>query len=84
MQTAGSAMHLGVPFSVYGESIIIFVQNCGIILLFWIYDKKIGLLQKLVVIAFFVAYAYALFVIPEKIEQYQWDIISSSNSILSK
>ena len=84
MQTAGSAMFMGLAFSVYGESVIIMVQNFFIILLLWVYNKNISLLEKLAVIAFFSGYGYILFATPQLIEQYQWDIISSSNSILSK
>ena len=84
MQTAGSAMFMGLAFSVYGESVIIFVQNIFIILLLWTYNKKISVLEKLGVIAFFAGYAYVLFVTPDILQQYHWDIISSSNSILSK
>ena len=67
MQTAGSAMFMGIPFSVYGESIIIFVQNIFIILLLWTYNKKVGLLEKLGVVGFFAGYAYVLFVVPHMI-----------------
>ena len=64
MQTAGSAMFMGIAFSVYGESVIIFVQNILIILLLWVYNKKISLVEKLGVVAFFAGYAYVLFKIP--------------------
>ena len=67
MQTAGSAMFMGLAFSVYGESVIIFVQNIFIILLLWTYNKNIGILEKAGVIGFFAGYAYLLFVTPQMI-----------------
>ena len=68
---------------------MIFMQTAGsaiifIILLLWTYNRNISVIEKLGVIAFFAGYAYVLFVTPDILQQYHWDIISSSNSILSK
>merc|ERR1711957_298316 len=68
MQTAGSAMAMSIPFSVYGESIIIMVQNFFILLLIWNYNKSIGAIEKMAVFLFYVSYAYFLFETPEVIE----------------
>jgi hypothetical protein len=84
MQTAGSAMAMSIPFSVYGESVIIMVQNFFILLLIWNYNKTISTPEKMAVFFFYIGYAYVLFVTPNIIQQYQWDLISSSNSVLSK
>ena len=41
MQTAGQAISQGIPFTVYGESLIIMFQNFYILKLIFHYDKKI-------------------------------------------
>lgn len=84
MQTAGQAMSKNIPFSVYGESLIIMCQNFIIITLVWNYNKSIGTMEKLAVAVAGLGYAYILFVTPEAINEDMWGIISSSNSILSK
>ena len=61
MQTAGVAIQKKVPFSVYGECLIIMVQNFLIILLMWHYNKSIGFLEKVVSFSLLTGYAYALF-----------------------
>lgn len=61
MQTAGMGFYSGLSFTVYGESFIIFAQNCIIILLVWTYSKSIGFLEKLIIFAFLVVYAALLF-----------------------
>ena len=45
----------------YGESFIIAAQNMVIILLFWPYNKSVGILEKMVIFAFLVGYAVLLF-----------------------
>lgn len=50
-----------IPFSVYGESLIILSQNVVIILLFWVYSSKISLLEKVVLFTLFSAYSFVLF-----------------------
>lgn len=84
MQTAGQAISKNIPFSVYGESLIIMCQNFVIISLIWSYNKHIGTIEKFMVAAAGVGYAYLLFVIPHAITEDMWGVISSSNSILSK
>jgi hypothetical protein len=84
MQTAGQAISKGIPFSVYGESLIIMCQNFIIIALIWKYNKAIGFAEKLLVALAGLGYAYVLFAIPQQIPEEMWGVISSSNSILSK
>ena len=83
MQTAGQAITQGIPFTVYGESLIIMVQNFVIIQLIWNYNKTVGFVEKLLVSVFFMAYGYTMFkttmITPEL-----WTLISSSSSLLSK
>ena len=82
MQTAGLAMAKGVAFSVYGESLIIMVQNFLIIWLMWGYNKSIGTFEKMVVFLFFCAYGYVLFYKPELLTADHLMIISSSSTML--
>jgi hypothetical protein len=84
MQTAGQAISKNIPFSVYGESLIIMCQNFIIISLIWKYNKSIGTMEKLIVAVGGLSYAYLLFAIPDAIPLEVWSVISSSNSILSK
>ena len=83
MQTAGQAITQGIPFTVYGESLIIMVQNFVIIQLIWNYNKTVGFVEKVLVSVFFMAYGYTMFkttmITPEL-----WTLISSSSSLLSK
>ena len=67
MQTAGQAISKNIPFSVYGESLIIMCQNFIIISLIWKYNKSIGTIEKIVVAVFGLGYAYLLFAIPHAI-----------------
>ena len=80
MNTAGFSMANNVPFSVYGESVIITGQNFIVILMIWAYNKSIGFFEKLVVFALIGGYGYALFnnlLTPE-----QWDLVTSSSTVL--
>ena len=84
MQTAGQAMKQNIPFSVYGESLIIMCQNFIIIALIWQFNKDIGIVEKFTAALFGLGYAYLLFLEPSMIPEDMWQLISSSNSILSK
>jgi hypothetical protein len=81
MQTAALAISNGIAFSVYGESLIIMVQNFLIILLIWNYNKSIGGIEKLAVFAFFIGYAYVLFT-PAILTAEHWKMISGSSTAL--
>ena len=83
MQTAGISIQKGVAFSVYGENLIIMVQNFLIILLIWNYNKSIGFLEKLLVFAFFCGYAYLLYT-PGLLTLEMLDAVSGSTILLSK
>lgn len=50
-----------IPFSVYGESLIILTQNILIVLLFWVYSKSIRVEEKVGLFTFFTGYAFLLF-----------------------
>ena len=71
MQTAGQAIAQGIPFSVYGEALIIMVQNILIILMIWNYNKGISIAEKALVFVVGGAYGFALFK-PGMIKAEQW------------
>ena len=82
MNTTGYSLHKHIPFSVYGENLIILLQNFVIVLLYWAFNKTIGSLEKLFLAFAFAAYAFLLFQ-DKHISEDQWSIISSSNIALS-
>jgi len=57
MQTAGFAMYKGMPFSAYGESVIVGVQNLIIVLLIWGYNEKIQFVERATVALALAVYA---------------------------
>ena len=75
--TLGYSRHLSLPFSVYGETIIILAQNFIVLLLIYKYDKTIGLGEKIGFVAFIGGYLTVLLmdtIVPEHI----WPFVSSS------
>ena len=85
MQTAGQGKFSGLSFTVYGESLIITVQNLIIILLIWIYNKNIGILEKLFIFAFMAGYAVLLFDPIEKgiLQEEHWKLITSASTFMN-
>jgi hypothetical protein len=83
MQTAAFAISQGIAFSVYGESLIIMVQNFVIIVLIWQYNKDIAIFEKIGVALVFGLYCFVLF---QKglLSDSHWQLISSSSTVLSK
>ena len=77
MQTCAFSIAHNVPFSVYGETLIITVQNIVIVLLIWNYDKSVGLANKAIVGAMLIGYSYALFT-PGIINEDIWMMIQGS------
>mgnify|MGYP000864314278 CR=1 FL=1 len=82
MQTAALAMSKGMAFSVYGENLIILVQNAAIILLIWQFNKDINIIVKILVLLFWIGYAYILFT-PNFLGNNEWTLISSSSTLLN-
>ena len=77
VNTAAFSMHLNLPFLVYGETLIIIVQNLAIVMLIWKYDTSIGMAEKVIFAVCICAYQFVLFsdtMIPEE----SWVLISSS------
>jgi len=80
--TAALSIHLGLQFSVYGETLVILVQNGIIILLMWSINKSISLVEKLGFLAFFGGFCYIVFegsLVPEE----AWALMSSANILLN-
>ena len=83
INTSSYSMHQKIPFSVYGENLIILCQNIVIIFLMWSYNKSISTLEKLAVVAFFATYSFLLFGDTLLTEQH-WAIIAQSNIMVCK
>jgi len=82
INTFAYSMHLGLAFSVYGESMIITGQNAIIILMIWNMDKSIGFFEKFVFAVLATGYAYAL-VTDEFLTEDAWAMITSSSILLN-
>ena len=83
INSSGYSMQAKIPFSVYGESVIILVQNFLIVLMFWVYSKDIGAPEKALLFAFFSGYSFVLFSGNEFLDKAQWDLVQKSNLFLS-
>lgn len=80
VQTAAYSVHLGMQFSVYGETLFITFQNLAIITLMWHFDHHIHFFEKIIFSALLGGYSFILFngMMPED----GWAIVSSSTMIL--
>ena len=56
MQSVGFAMYKEMPFSTYGESAIVGVQNLIMVLLVWAYNETIKSSEKVSVVVALVVY----------------------------
>lgn len=82
MNTAFYSMHKSIPFSVYGENVIILVQNLIIVLLFWVFNRKIGMSEKLVCLVIASGYSYVLFQ-DKLLTEDHWFLVTQSTLVLS-
>jgi mannose-P-dolichol utilization defect protein 1 len=83
INSSGYSIQANIPFSVYGESLIILVQNFLIVLLFWVYSKDITTLEKLLLFLFFSGYSFVLFSGSAFLTADHWNLIQKSNLGLS-
>lgn len=77
VHTLSYSRHLNLDLSVYGENIIILVQQVVILLLIYHYDPDVSLIEKIVFVAFFASYPTWLIMdtaVPETV----WPMIPSS------
>eukprot|EP00352_Strombidinopsis_acuminata_P005593 CAMPEP_0176372076 /NCGR_PEP_ID=MMETSP0126-20121128/25143_1 /TAXON_ID=141414 ORGANISM="Strombidinopsis acuminatum, Strain SPMC142" /NCGR_SAMPLE_ID=MMETSP0126 /ASSEMBLY_ACC=CAM_ASM_000229 /LENGTH=270 /DNA_ID=CAMNT_0017731785 /DNA_START=23 /DNA_END=835 /DNA_ORIENTATION=+ len=79
--TASFSMHLGLSFSVFGENLVILVQNMIIILLIWNYNKTIGIAQKGAFVVLAGLYMTILFQ-DQLISEDAWKMIQSSSNVM--
>ncbi len=73
--TSFYSIHKKMPFSVYGENLIILAQNFIIVLIFWNFSKKIQLLEKVECFAFIVGYFTILYQ-DKYLTEEMWTIIT--------
>ena len=75
-------MHSKIPFSVYGDNLIILMQNFVIVLLLWTFNKQISAVEKLFCFVLMTSYSYFLFSDVFLTEE-QWQYVAQSNLLLS-
>ena len=75
IHTSSYSIHHKIPFSVYGENLIILMQNFVIVLLFWAYSKNIGAIEKLFCLVFMSGYSYVLFD-DKLLNDEQWNMVA--------
>ena len=78
------AIHIGIPFSTYGENLIIFVQCFIILLLFWKYSGpcncNLNKIARYIVILSLIGFAYLCnYENGEMIPESVWTVIGSSS-----
>ena len=83
LHTSAYSFHKKVPFSVYGENVVIGLQNLIIIVLFWNYNKTISTKEKILCTLFFLVYCTTLLT-DRIISESLWKVIVSSNILCSK
>lgn len=83
MHSSGYSIQANIPFSVYGESLIILMQNFLIVLLFWAFSKDIGAAEKVFVFAFITSYSFVLFSGNTYLDKNMWELVQKSNLGLS-
>ena len=83
INSSGYSIQASIPFSVYGESLIILFQNFLIVLMFWVFSKEITAIEKLVLFAFFSGYSFVLFSGSQYVSKDQWELVQKSNLALS-
>ncbi len=73
IHSSAYSIQANIPFSVYGESLIILVQNTIIILLFWTFSKEIGAAEKAGLAIGLSAYSFVLFSGDRFLSKDGWD-----------
>ena len=77
-----TSMYNKLSFGIYGESVIINIQNAIIILLFWWYSGKTAFIGKAMFTSFSLMYSYLLFDGSLMTETY-WSFVVSFGLLLS-
>ena len=78
LHTGAYSMHSKLPFSVYGDNVFIVCQSFILIFLFWIYNKSIGVVEK--ILLFIGITMYTTILLQDKlVTEEAWSVITSSN-----
>ena len=86
MQTAAFGLYSHTPFSVFGETLIIMVQNFIIIALIWKYNPDIPKSEVLMIAGFIFSYAMLIFdpFNQSILKDNHWAFITSCSTFMSK
>ena len=74
--------HIGLQFNLYGEVIVLFIQNLIIIALIWKYNKEITLFSKIRDVLLVILYI-SFFLIYPSIPEFMWKSLISSVSLIN-
>ena len=86
MQTAAFGLFSKLNFSVYGEAVIIMLQNFIIIALIWKYNKDVAFSEIFMLSAFMISYAMLIFdpLGRGTLTEQHWAFITSCSTFMSK
>ena len=76
-------MHEELPYSVYGETVFLGIQDIIIILQIWYYNPSIGTSEKVLVSLVFAGYTLFLFGTKDVLTEVEWDMIISTSTLLN-
>ena len=75
------AIHLKLPLSVYGETVLISIQNAFMVLLLWTFSKTVCRVEKVIVFSIASTYIYTL--LNDGLQEETWTLIASSTICFS-
>ena len=78
LNTLVYSRHLMLDLSVYGETIVVLVQQAIILMLVYHYDQSISIVEKIAFVAFFGSWG-AWLIMDTSVPEWVWPILSSSN-----
>jgi hypothetical protein len=82
LHTSAYSLHKNVHFSVYGENVVIGLQNLIIIGLYWNYNKLITMKEKVWCCVFF--FFYVMLLLTDRVlSESAWKMVLSSNIFIS-
>ena len=82
LQTMTYARHLGLDFSVYGETLLLSISSAIVLLLIFFYESKIGQHAKMLLVGVIALYAHIL-IVDNNISEQTWNTISGSTIFLA-
>ena len=81
MQSVARMVDQGIPFSVSGEILIMWLQFTIIIALIWKYNTDIKMQEKMMISGLFLVYGFILF--GGFMQNYMWDYIGTFSTLLN-